>query len=101
VPGRPLRIDFLREWGDNGFGQLGDGTEQARSAPNIVHGGFGGGLNGLALGAFHAVCTDGTTVWARGANADGQVGNGQRSSSQLVPTKVVGIVDPDPNGDLQ
>jgi alpha-tubulin suppressor-like RCC1 family protein len=71
----------VRCWGDNGWGQLGDGTETDRSRPVPVRPPAGAGaLTGVAsvgLGDTHscAVLTSGQArCW--GDNADGQVGDG-------------------------
>jgi alpha-tubulin suppressor-like RCC1 family protein len=61
-------------WGENGSGQLGDGTQTDRWTPGVVP-----GLNGviaIATGYHYVVAlkSDGT-VWAWGANGDGQLGD--------------------------
>lgn len=79
---------LLHAWGDNEFGQLGDGTRTSRwqSAPvpgltGIVHA-VAGDHHGLALRG------DGT-VWAWGANHRGQLGDGTLAS-RATPALVVG-----------
>lgn len=75
-------------WGDNGRGQLGDGSRTTRSAPvqvkdldNVVA--IAGGK------AFsYAIKSDGT-VWAWGDNSQDQLGDGTTSDS-TVPVKVSG-----------
>jgi alpha-tubulin suppressor-like RCC1 family protein len=79
----------LAAWGDNEFGQLGDGTATSRSTPSRVL-----GLAGVAAydtGATHsvAVMQDGS-VWTWGNNSAGELGNGTRSNSAL-PRPVVGV----------
>ena len=68
-------------WGLNGDGQLGDGTLGNRSLP-VQAQDVGGllpltGVLAAAAGQYHtaALKTDGT-VWAWGANSDGQLGDG-------------------------
>ena len=67
----------MRAWGSNYSGQLGDGSETARTAPVAV-----AGLSGIAVVSASgnhslAVSTDGS-VWAWGSNTHGQLGDGTR-----------------------
>ena len=68
-------------WGRNGDGQLGDGTLGNRSSPVQAQDAGGlvpiTGVMAVAAGQYHTVVlkTDGT-VWAWGANTDGQLGDG-------------------------
>ncbi len=78
-------------WGNNTYGQLGNGTTTSSSMPVQVV-----GLNGVtsiaaSAGSDHSVAvkSDGT-VWAWGNNTFGQLGNGTRISS-TVPVQVVGL----------
>jgi alpha-tubulin suppressor-like RCC1 family protein len=73
-------------WGDNSYGQLGDGTVNDRLSPGPV-----ASLTeivSVAGGSRHALALrrDGT-VWAWGANNVGQLGNGTTTAS-LVPTPI-------------
>jgi alpha-tubulin suppressor-like RCC1 family protein len=78
-------------WGDNSFGQLGDGTPYSRNAPvslsltNII---------AIAAGNIHSVAlqSDGT-VWVWGNNSNGQLGNGTTtySSSPIALTTISGV----------
>ncbi len=63
-------------WGDNDFGQLGDGTNLHRNLPVGVLD-LGGPVRAIAAGGFHtlALLTDGTVI-AWGNNASGQLGDG-------------------------
>jgi alpha-tubulin suppressor-like RCC1 family protein len=72
----PLDIDHTAySWGDNSYGQLGDGTTANRSAPGQV--GADAHWASVAAGTWHtvAVKTDGT-LWAWGYNNSGQLGDG-------------------------
>jgi alpha-tubulin suppressor-like RCC1 family protein len=76
-------------WGDNSFGQLGDGTTEARVEPTPVVG-LPSAPVGLAAGAVHtcALLADGTALcW--GQNLHGQLGDGS-TENRSRPTPVVG-----------
>jgi len=79
-------------WGDNGYGQLGNGTMGSPSAPVLA-----GNLNNvtaLAAGGEHtcALKTDGT-MWCWGNNWNGQVGVGSSNNSIPAPSQVNIILD--------
>lgn len=78
-------------WGDNFFGQIGDGTDRDRSLPTAVTG-LGSGLAELAAGYRHncAASTDGLLARCWGNNFDGQLGNGA-FTNKLVPVPVNGL----------
>ena len=62
-------------WGDNFFGQLGDGSTTRRVHPVQV--GITRSFIGIAGGDAHTVALKaGGTVWAWGLNANGQLGDG-------------------------
>jgi alpha-tubulin suppressor-like RCC1 family protein len=76
----------LWAWGDNGFGQLGDGTTTARLTPVQV--GTDTHWASVAAGAGHtvAVKTDGT-LWAWGYNHYGELGDGT-TTDRATPVQV-------------
>lgn len=76
----------VRAWGNNDFGQLGDGTVTTRPAPVPV--GTLSDVVAVAAGSRHALALrrDGS-VWAWGANNAGQLGNGTTTAS-LTPTPI-------------
>lgn len=78
-------------WGNNGAGQLGDGTNMPRAAPVQISGLVG--LKALAAGGLHSLGlkNDGT-VWAWGGNTVAQLGNGVLNSvGTTTPGVVVGL----------
>ncbi len=89
-------------WGDNEFGQLGDGTAGLTgsifsSVPLQVHGlnndGYLTGIEAIACGGFHvaALRSDGT-VWEWGDNTYSQMAHGT-AATQNSPLQVSGLTD--------
>lgn len=79
----------VRCWGDNSYGQLGDGSTTSRTIPVTVA--ALGDVVALAAGHFHtcAVLTDGTArCW--GNNAAGQLGDGS-AQGRTVAVAVAGL----------
>jgi hypothetical protein len=79
-------------WGANGSGQLGNGTISTNACACIPTPGPVTGLTsvrGVAGGFEHslAVKSDGT-VWAWGANQDGELGNGTSGNTRSTPVPV-------------
>lgn len=80
-------------WGNNGFGQLGDGTGDMRLTPVQVKGpngvGFLTDVVTVAAGLAHSVAvkTNGT-VWAWGNNSGGQLGD-NTTTNRTTPVQVV------------
>jgi alpha-tubulin suppressor-like RCC1 family protein len=82
-------------WGENDEGQLGNGTNDASATPvqvNVVT-----GVTAIAAGAQHSMALgteDGVPrVWAWGAGANGELGDGASTASSL-PVPVSGIANP-------
>jgi alpha-tubulin suppressor-like RCC1 family protein len=78
-------------WGDNTYGQLGDGTTTARSRPVHVVG-LTSGVTSVAAGYYHTCAlttAGGLKCW--GANGVGQLGNGSWSAPHTTPVDVVGL----------
>lgn len=74
-------------WGDNGLGQLGDGTAQDRWEPVAVSGGHT--FRRLTLGAVHTCgITDTGHAYCWGRNSAGQLGVGSSYYSENAPTAV-------------
>ncbi|MCW3029676.1 MAG: hemicentin-2-like [Solirubrobacterales bacterium] len=76
-------------WGNNGFGQLGDGTNGTREVPVATEG--LSGVRAIAAGGTHslALMSNGT-VMAWGNNESGQLGTGNTVESE-VPVAVKGL----------
>ncbi len=79
-------------WGNNMFGQLGNGTTNDADAPVQVSG--LSSITSLGGRAYHALAikADGT-AWAWGWNSMGELGNGTTNPT-TVPVQVVGLTNP-------
>jgi alpha-tubulin suppressor-like RCC1 family protein len=79
-------------WGDNGQGQLGDGTTTSRSTPAPVKN-LGSDVVEVSAGRFFACArhqSGSVSCW--GTNSSGQLGNGNTNGSN-VPVAVNGVTD--------
>ena len=76
-------------WGNNYYGQLGDGTTTNRNTPVQVSGLTG--ITAISAGDFNTVAlkNDGT-VWAWGHNYSGQLGDGT-TTDRYTPVQVSGL----------
>src|SRR3989441_658483 len=76
-------------WGDNGIGQLGNGTTGGISAtPGVVSAPAGVSFSAVSVGPAHACgVTSGGSAYCWGWNLSGELGNGTRTNSP-VPTLV-------------
>ncbi len=84
----------VRCWGDDGLGQLGDGTLGDYSLVPVEVSGLTG-ATALAAGEFFTCALrDDSTVWCWGANGFGQLGDGTTTDSPG-PVEVAGLPDPD------
>ena len=78
-------------WGDNSWGQLGDGTTNSSTVPVAVTA-LGTGVVQASTGYASNTCAilDDGSAWCWGDNSDGQLGNGTTVAS-LVPARVSGL----------
>ena len=77
-------------WGDNSYGQIGDGTNNDAFDPVAVSG-MASGTASLSLGSYHSCATTadgGARCWGR--NEYSQLGNGLTANSN-VPVNVLGL----------
>ncbi len=77
-------------WGTNAFGQIGDGSTEARlTAVDVV--GLGSGVRSISAGFFHTCAvTEGGAMRCWGINSSGQLGDGS-TVNRLTPVAVVGL----------
>jgi alpha-tubulin suppressor-like RCC1 family protein len=76
-------------WGDNGHGELGNGTTINSSTPVAVSN--LSGVSAITMGAFHACALVSGAVYCWGYGSDGQLGIGSAvPNAQTVPLGVVG-----------
>jgi alpha-tubulin suppressor-like RCC1 family protein len=71
-------------WGDNEFGQLGNGTNTSTNVPVAVSLPAGTTITAVAAGELHSLALTSTgIVLAWGSNGAGQLGNGTNTSSNV------------------
>jgi len=76
-------------WGQNSFGQLGDGTGAGRLVPVRVPG-IANAIN-IGAGRLHSLAIENDrSVWAWGDNDFGQLGDGS-TTTRLKPVRVPGV----------
>src|SRR5579862_2590939 len=74
-------------WGDNTYGQLGDGTQINRNSP-VEAAGVTGAIN-VSAGGYHSLAvTSSGTVWTWGYNGYGELGSGNTSTDRPTPLPI-------------
>ncbi len=79
-----INYDFLYCWGENSYGQLGDGTTTSRTFATRISTTIQGPIS---LGWRHSCALAGTRAFCWGDNGTGQLGNGS-TIAQLAPVNV-------------
>lgn len=82
-------------WGENGSGQLGNGTTTDQRTPVAVtsSGVMNGQVDEVTAGAAHSCATSGSVAYCWGGNADGRLGTGTTTDS-TVPVTVQAVAGP-------
>ncbi|MCX4403976.1 chromosome condensation regulator RCC1 [Streptomyces sp. NBC_01764] len=92
-----LKNGTLKSWGNNTYGQLGNGSTTAQRVPGAVVGLTG--VRAMDVGCYHGVALRNGRVWTWGRNNDGQLGNGVpfpaagELSSATTPVEVQSLDD--------
>jgi alpha-tubulin suppressor-like RCC1 family protein len=79
----------LKCWGNNGYGQLGDGTTTYRTEA-VWTLPAGSGVSAVSVGWNHTCAVQAGVAKCWGYNSDGQLGNGTKANA-LSPTPVSGV----------
>lgn len=92
-------------WGDNIFGQLGDGTTTNQLTPVLITSQFslsvGESIIQIQGGVWHSVAlTNLGRVFTWGSGGHGQIGNGTFSSTQLTPLDITANFNLDPGDQI-
>ena len=89
-----LNSGAVKCWGENGSGQLGDGSTNADQSVAIDVDGLPSGVTAIVAGAIHSCALlSAGTVKCWGANGDGQLGNGAANTDEVTPVDVSGLSD--------
>jgi alpha-tubulin suppressor-like RCC1 family protein len=80
----------LKSWGDNGYGQLGNGTNDSRNIPGDVSGSLIN-IGQIACGFGHTVVVADGGLKSWGLNDKGQLGDGGTTTQRNIPYNISGI----------
>jgi alpha-tubulin suppressor-like RCC1 family protein len=89
----PARADVAYAWGNNNFGEVGDGTITNRISPVAVNT-LTSGVTAVAAGQYHSLAIQSGGVYSWGYNNQGQLGDGtatDRSTPVAVNTLITGV----------
>lgn len=86
LAGQVVRAATARAWGDNQYGEIGDGTMSNRYSPVAVSG-FANGVTIIAAGLNHSLAVQNGALYAWGDNAASQIGDGT-TTNRLTPWPV-------------
>ena len=78
-------------WGNNDFGQLGDGSNTGSNVPVDVVG--IGGSTTIVAGGNHTCILSGGNVWCWGENSQGQLGDGTKLDRNIPVNVLSSVVD--------
>lgn len=78
-------------WGNNLFGQLGNGSEFHSVDPLPISGLPDAPITALAAGAQHVCALIQGDIWCWGDNQYGQLGSGQSGGRSFIPVRVKGV----------
>jgi alpha-tubulin suppressor-like RCC1 family protein/pimeloyl-ACP methyl ester carboxylesterase len=79
-------------WGNNGSGQLGDGTATQHNTPVDVSG-LASGVTAIAAGGAHTCALIGNGLKCWGSNSGGQLGSDNTPIKRLTPVDVTGLTN--------
>jgi len=88
VVGTPL----LTTWGQNEWGQLGDGTKISHPAPVLPNTLSGKPISAVSAGPLHTCAVSMGRLYCWGSNQFGQLGNGTVGGAQTTPVQVKGVL---------
>jgi alpha-tubulin suppressor-like RCC1 family protein len=81
----------VRAWGDNYYGQLGDGGSEWSSDQPVLVAGLTNVIK-IAAGVVHSLALDGEgRLWAWGDDSAGQLGDGGLAGKTNLPLQVSGL----------